>query len=372
MPPQDQLSFAVDNLLYGRAIKWSELSRTVEAVLAHGAREIKVKLLLLEKGFPKGTRSRSASDERASYTDIHRIPGAIVGEVHGRFGRDKKEIIAGKFLAVQNPEVPLVWAVVTDAGTDFLNRPFRRFLRSIWPKPVAPIFRTGQLQELLRLLESRSTVRNMRVTQLGYRATIRSEGANKAVERDRRWTDVTVEEAFSEALEAGQWVTDVTASFDENGFRHSFVKIGRYGVFTVEHHASTTLDSLLNPAARIAAGWYEFLRDRERAPKTQYHSRPFNIEFNHPALASREQLSGFTHAIGSIPSVTCTVLHGNPYFHAVMVDFQDGSTYETLVLRDNAVTIIPQGRTSVAALQRLCSRVFSNFREGELRELDQT
>lgn len=62
------------------------------------------------------------------------------------------------------------------------------------------------------------------------------------------------------------------------------------------------------------------------------------------------------------------MLHSNPYFHAVMLDYRDGSTYEVLVLSDSGLTVIPQGRATVRSLQRLCSHVFAGFREGDLRE----
>lgn len=356
--------------MYGRAATWTELPRVVDAALGNGAREVKVKLLLWDKAFARRP-NRAAGPFSQGYTEMHRRSGSVVGEIQGYFGRDKQEIVGGKFLAVQSPEIPVLWAIVTDAGSDFLKRPFRHFLRGATHRAIAPILRTPQMEELLQLLQRDRRVHELRVTQMGYRAPIHSHGARKAVERDRRWTDLTLEEAFSEALEAGQWVTDVTAQFNDEAFGYAQVKIGRYGVFTFERRARIALDTLLAPAAKMAFDWYQFLKNRQRAATTHYHSRPFNIEFNYPALESRDQVLELAQTLSSIPAVTCTVLHGNPYFHAVLVDFQDGSTYEALVLRENALTVIPQGRATVGALQRLCSRVFSNFREGELRELEQ-
>src|SRR5687768_3897697 len=46
VPSPDQISFAIENLLYSRPLAYANLPRVIEAALASGAREIKVKLLL--------------------------------------------------------------------------------------------------------------------------------------------------------------------------------------------------------------------------------------------------------------------------------------------------------------------------------------
>lgn len=367
VPTPEQISFAVESLLYGQPLAYDQLPRVVDAALAAGAREIKAKLLLVANRFPKVSKY-SADSVRGSYKELHGRDDSVVGEVRGRFGRGSDDVVSGRFVAARHPLFPLVWIVVTDAGTDFLKRPFRYFLRSLEPKATAPIFRTSQIEALLRLIHARPNVRSFRVTQLGFRSRIRSEGARKAVERDRKWTDLSLEEAFSEAIESGQWVTDASAEYEFEPGSFGFLKVHRNGVFTFERHAHMAMRLVIDRAARMAADWYEFLRDRDRAAKTSYHSRPFAIEFGHPALESVEQIRLLAGALSNIPSVTCTVLHGNPYFHAVLVDYHDGSTYEVLVLTDSRLTVIPQGRTTVRALRRLCAQVFAEFREGELKE----
>ena len=114
---------------------------------------------------------------------------------------------------------------------------------------------------------------------------------------------------------------------------------------------------------------YDFLHGRARSKDTGFHSRPFNIEFDIPIFDSRENIRTLQGVLKKIPAVTCTTLHGNPYFHAILVDYSDGSSYEVLVISGNRITVIPQGRSTVGALQRLCSAVFFDFREGELREV---
>jgi hypothetical protein len=378
VPPDEQLSFVADSLLYQRPLEFRTLGRVLEEVLQSGVRELRVKLLVSEPSLARVLHTAPGS-ERGRFEPNFVTPDATAGRVWGKFGRRPAETIEGRFAALRHPDLPLVWVVVTDATTDFLTRPFRWLMRSAIPRPTAPILRTPQLQALVEGLQTSVRMHfaddphaNVRVTQLGYRARIASAGARKAVERDRKWTDLSVREAFSDAVDAGQWVTDVGVEYPQTSRpgRKARARLGRYSVFTFQRSALPAFDAFVGPAAAMAQEWFNFLKDRARRPANQYTTRPFRIEFGYPVLSTPEQITLFAKALRKMPSVTCTVLHGNPYFHAVLLDYHDGSTYEVLVSDEEGATVIPQGRATVRALQRLCSRVFADFREGELNELE--
>ncbi|MHB1861608.1 MAG: hypothetical protein ACYCVL_01450 [Gemmatimonadaceae bacterium] len=369
MPYSDQLSFLVDSLLYSKRLDLSSLGRIADELLFSDEAELRVKLLVSEASFTTLLRN-AIVHSRCQVEILQSDVDYVIARVSGRFGKKPQTVIDGRFTACRHPRFPLVWVVVTDAGAEFLAKPFRHLLKGLRPRPIAPILRTPQLRQLMEAIEARLMEVPLRITQVGSRSRIRSERAQKTVERDRRWTDLTVEEAFSDVLDSGQWVTDVASSYPGRRVdRPVHVRINRYSVMSFERAASVAIDVMLDAVAEMASDWFHFLRNRERRPETQYHSRPFRINFNYPALESRQQIKLLANALTSMPSVSCTTLHGNPYYHAVMLDYADGSTYEVLVSDDSAITVFPQGRSTVAALQRLCSRVFSEFREGELVEV---
>ncbi len=377
MPSDEQLSFVAESLLYQRPLEYRSLGRVLEEVLQSGVREVRVKLLLSEAPLSR-VLVEAAGSARGIFEPTFVTPDATAGRVFGKFGRRPGEIVEGRFAALRHPEQPLVWVVVTDSTTDFLVRPFRWLMRSATPRPTAPILRTPQLQALVEALQTGVRMRFLeesdtavRVTQLGYRARIASAGARKTVERDRKWTDLSVAEAFSDAVDAGQWVTDVGVEYPQPGNAgwKARARLGRYSVFTFQRSAVLPFEAFVDPAAAMAQKWFLFLRNRERRPANRYTTRPFRIDFGFPVLSTPDQVSLFAKALRKMPSVTCTVLHGNPYFHAVLLDYHDGSTYEVLVSDEEGATVIPQGRATVRALQRLCSRVFADFREGELSEM---
>jgi len=366
--PKQQLSLAPEALLYSGPLTWEQIPRVVDAAMAHGAPEVRLKLLISEQPLTKIVPD-SMDTTKCRMSVIQRGTSSVSARLHGRYGRGGTRVIDGRFTAIRHPSQPAVWAILTDASSEFLRRPFRELLRHIHPRPTAPILRTPQLESLLALLQAQSTLSEMRISQVGYRARITSRGASKSVERDRRWTDLSLSEAFSEALEGGQWITDVSASYELHGGKRAYARLSRYAVFTFERHSSTAFLAYMERAVAMATEWYQFLKNRHRTRERLFHSRPFSINFNSPALGSGDQVVLLAKALRSIPKVSCTVLHSNPYLHAVMVDYRDGSTYEILVLSDSGLTVIPQGRATVRSLQRLCSHVFAGFREGSLEEV---
>lgn len=361
------MSFGVTTLLYSRPVSYEALPRVLDSALAHGADELRVKILVSDTPLP--SLHERATDGTRQFVEHYRTHDAWSGFISEHFGRKRGYDVSGNFASVRHPEHPNVSIVVTDASTEFLKKTFRRFIRGLHGHIVAPILRTGQIANLFAQLQARSHVSSLRVTQLGSRSRIRSQGATKGVELDRKWTDLSLDEAFSEALQSGQWVTDAQIDYSVEGSRTASAKINRYGVFVFKKLIGPAFDAMIEPATRMAQRWFAFLGNRARAKTTSYRSRPFGIDFQHPALESPEQVSLLRRALLKMPRVTCSVVHGNPYFHAVMVDYHDGSTYEVVVLSDNVMTVIPQGRATVRSLQRLCSQVFAEFREGDLTEL---
>jgi hypothetical protein len=263
----------------------------------------------------------------------------------------------------------LVWVLITHSGRIFEQHLLEPFLSSVRPRCTRPILQTDQIRSLINKVEALPETRELRVRQVGSRAKIKSKGASKVLESDRRWTDLSVEEAFGELRSEGHWITDATVQFRYLSIPNASIKITRYGKLAFRKIAGAAFSSCVSTGALLARKTYEFLHGRARSKNTGYQIRPFNIEFGIPIFDSRQQIHLLQSALRKIPSVTCTTLHGNPYFHAVMVDYYDGSSYEVLVINPNHLTVIPQGRSTVSALQRLCAAVFYGFREGDLREV---
>lgn len=304
MPKRHQLSLAPEALLYSGPLDWTQIPRVVDAAMAHGTREIRAKLLISDQPLP-AILPDSIDSTKCRLSVIHRGATSISATLRGRYGQGGATVIDGRFVAVRHSSQSNVWVVLTDATSEFLKRPFRELLRRVHPRPTAPILRTPQLESLLELLQAQPALSGLRISQLGYRARITSVGASKAVERDRKWSDLSLSEAFSEALDGGHWVTDVSAAYELHGGQHASVRLSRYTVFTFERRFGTAFEAFMERAVAMAADWYQFLRNRHRTPERRFHSRPFGIVFNSPALSSREQVLLLAKTLRSIPRVSC-------------------------------------------------------------------
>ena len=211
MPDRNQLSLA-ESFIYQGSAQYRSLPDLMDRLLAAGAREFRAHLLLSESPL---TRSIQMSLNRVS----HRIEvtaaskESISCKLSGKFGKDPAAELAGQFVAVQHPEYPLVWILATHSGRNFEQSLLDPFIRSLRPRSTRPILQTPQIKSLLKKIVELPGSRDIRVKQVGSRSRIKSRGASKLLESDRRWTDLSIDEAFSEAHSEGHWVTDASIAF---------------------------------------------------------------------------------------------------------------------------------------------------------------
>ncbi|MCD2204518.1 hypothetical protein [Halobacterium sp. KA-6] len=74
-----------------------------------------------------------------------------------------------------------------------------------------------------------------------------------------------------------------------------------------------------------------------------------------------DTLRGMTHS-------SVTVYHSNPYMHASILDFEDGSTADVFITSDRKISIIPGFSASRSSLTRICDSITQGFGEGEVQE----
>lgn len=369
MSVKDQFSLSLDLFMYKQRLQFTDLYSVLEHILNSGVKEVRTKIFLSENPLSE-IIPKSTNNIKYVYTEIQRFENIVSGQLSGTFGISHLRQIGGKLYIIQHPKYTRVWILISNAKREFFKKPLRHFFRSIRPRCASPILTTPQIESLLKSFQKELINQELRVRQIGQRSRIHSSGAKKYIESDRKWTDLKIGEAFSEVREMGQWITDVAVEYSINHYHKASLKIGRYGEFVFTGGAKLASNIILNAAAKLSEERYLFLKDRNRSKQTGFKPKPFNIDFKVPVLSSKEQIEKINNTLSKIPNTTFTTLHGNPYFHAVMVDYKDGSVYEILIISPENITVIPQARTTVRSLQKLCYYVFSNFKEGELREIN--
>jgi hypothetical protein len=363
----EQLSFFKDLLLYKAPIKYADLGNLVDSFLKKNKSEFRVKIIISEEyiigkvqeiTFPRNMLRLEKKYEMQNYATFHLI---------GHLGKKTKISVDEDFAILRHPDFPSVWLLFSDAGRFFMEKPLKMIYKCIRPRVTIPIINTNQFEKLCIYFQKQDHTSEIRIKQIGRRGKIKSKGATKNIESDRTWTDLSIAEGFQEAKEVDHWVSDVLVEYTNIMTKRSgIIKFDRNGEFLFRGEASLSFYTFIDAAAKSSAERYVFLKNRDKTPENNYLSRPFSIEFNFNILENKEQIYKLSKVIKIIPRSRMTILHGNPYFHAVFVDYNDGSVVELLILESNRINILPQGKATVSSLQRLCSSIFFNFREGEL------
>jgi hypothetical protein len=366
----NQISVNEDMFLYKSKINFIDLPNTLNALFGKDIEEIKVQLLIFNGNFVRAIDEYSDSikglkvlkqfgsgEDQSSY------------EMSGSFGRKNKILIRGKLFVMHHPIYNEVWICISNYGGKFFEFPFRTLIKRIRPRIVKPIITTPQFEELLIQFQKLGVSESIRVIQFGQRAKIKSKGAKRSIESDRKWTDLNIKETFSDAKEAGHWITDIKMEYCPAEHSEDFtIKIDRTSMITFRGETKISFYHFINSISEFSHQRFLFLKDREKSKSNNFISKPFAIRFNSSVLNSSDQVKKLKEAINRIPNFRQTVIHGNPYYHSVLVDFKDGSVSEVLVIDENKINIIPQGKATVRSLQKLCSHIFYNFREGEFVE----
>lgn len=94
------------------------------------------------------------------------------------------------------------------------------------------------------------------------------------------------------------------------------------------------------------------LAGRERTVENP-RARSVEIRVGTPRFANGEELSEFVRRLVAFPQSEIAVLHRNPYFHAAVTDYVDGSNFDVLITDESSVQIHPGFKSSVGALVRL-------------------
>jgi len=110
------------------------------------------------------------------------------------------------------------------------------------------------------------------------------------------------------------------------------------------------------------------LRGRGIRERRYAAGSPIEIEYSAEIFSDEEEVRRFGDVISKYPHSTRAVFHPNPYYHASIADFMDGSSFELWVLSPRRILIVPQAKSTEQAFQRLISHIFFEFREGEVHE----
>ena len=133
---------------------------------------------------------------------------------------------------------------------------------------------------------------------------------------------------------------------------------GRFDVFREQ-----VLDRLEQSSAERRA----LLTGRERHSLSSA-LMPLTVALPQEVLHTREDTATVLNAVRSMPNISMAIFHRNPYLHFVVTDEVDGSNFDVMITRPDAIDVYPGYRATVAAFGRITQQFSERFGALEIRE----
>lgn len=272
--------------------------------------------------------------------------------------------IAGNVLLIKSSK-PNIYFTITDGDLEFVTLAMKRYFEELFPKVSILKFSSRQLSQVLSNLEAQDSL---------------SIIADKTVANNKResavtYTGIGFKEAFERAYEEDRWIDkiDFTVMKEAKGMSQSYMTafLSRNSIFRVSSNFTLFYNNIIVNLASMAQTIYLLYADRGRFQHDKVQTaRPLSIEFGYTVFDKPENNKHLVNALKELTNSSVSVIHGNPYLHASIVDLLDGSSYDLWVLSQTRLIIVPQLRATYSSISRICDHIFRKFREGEVKEYE--
>jgi hypothetical protein len=288
------------------------------------------------------------------------------------FGRKRRLEVSGSFVTVKTDQ-PNVWLLAMVAPTPFWTEGVAKLLDRLHPHVVRPFFTQREMGSFVRTFEERAVPNVARIVRISGREKLRAPESRRKYEASLRWTDTDIETALHEASEnnllfrnlAIEIVSLKDGHLSGEGPRGT---ISREGYVSCNGSFRLFYEAVIFPMTGLAQRRLDFFSNRERHARASEQLKPIKIKYDRDIFSAREQVHRLLEVMKRFKHGSCSVLHGNPYIHVSIVDNYDFSAADIWVVNRDDILIVPQIKTSEAALKRIVNHIFENFREGQLGE----
>lgn len=118
--------------------------------------------------------------------------------------------------------------------------------------------------------------------------------------------------------------------------------------------------------AAAAAARRSLMANRERKPLEA--ARSITVQLSRPLLETAENTALVIDQVERLSRASVAVFHRNPYLHFVVTDEVDGSNFDVMVTRPDAIEIYPGFRASMEAITRIAQELGERFDATEIKE----
>ena len=285
---------------------------------------------------------------------------------------------SGRLLIVQ-AGIPNIYLAITHGRAPFVVT-LPSVLEKMHPYAFVPRFSSGDIEDMLRLLESRTglTLTTRRITahrRIDKKARYMRKAKKLKASRDPResaitYTGVPYRESIELALEDDQWIDKAQFVLSKGGDVRLEGHFSRGGLFKLRHSFLIFKEHVLPHLLDLSTKRLDLYSNRSMEDNNGDVS-PLVIKLESGTFNDRKQNQRFIEAVQGMKCASAGVYHANPYVNMSLVDHMDGSTFEIWVMSPDEITIVPQLRATQASLSRLIGHIFEKFQEGDILDYEQ-
>ncbi len=273
-----------------------------------------------------------------------------------------------KLLLVKHDTIPTIYYAISDCKSADFKAIFTKFIEKYFPD-ISKIFLTNN--DIYLILDDLGKSHKIMVE-----LAIGKKRLGKKKESIIRYTDKPYKKVFQEIGEADQWIHSVRyraePSVNESYKSASKFKgtIRRECYFAIKDDFGTLISKIIPHAIKLAS-----IRNRHLQASSQSASRPMPepvvIKFYDNLFLDTQKNKDHLESIAAMRSCSISTYHNNPYIHASLVDYKDGSSYDLWALTQDRLVIIPIFEASVASMSRLVNHIFERIGEGKVEKFEE-
>ncbi len=208
---------------------------------------------------------------------------------------------------------------------------------------------------------------SLRVLEYVSRSIIECpKSTKKRVRTNRQWTDEDYSDVFNKLAEGKQWLSSI--KLEALGSSFASVRICKDATFCCHKGFSFFFDNLIRYISSSIIQSRDFFDRRDRQNSPTGMSRPLRINYKEDIFADKYQNHRLIKTLSRFKDSCISVFHPNPYLHASICDYLDGSSYEIWVTTSSSILLIPRYKATAQSIERVCNHICDEFEEGIIEE----
>jgi len=279
------------------------------------------------------------------------------GEEHSRSGR---------FFVLQHAEYPKVFVALTLEPGGFFDQALMPFLAGTYPQVLLTFITHKRLKRLIEEFKARGSYRDLTITKASQRLRWQEGSHLEHAMPVVSWPQMSLDQAFDWVHQNNGWFQSIQFKVKESSRILAMISVTRQGIVRTDGLLSWAYKGFTLPVCKTIHENVTLFSRRARLAHPDLSSSPLVVEFDPNQFSEVEESRRLIQSMRNLRSASISVLHGNPYVHLSILDYDDGSAFDLWVLDECRIILVPQLKASVAAIKRLINHIFDDYAEGSL------